>query len=245
MIWALGKLNKVINSGSSSGNLQQFNANLPIGISVLKQIDPLRYKLLFGKREITTKSQKRLEVGGHYWGEFGEGKEGVLLISNLEKKPDIFDDDAHFLDLEFELFEDIFKTKEQPIQLFKSFILSKMAESTTNQNAFMVCENILLSLNKSIISLPLLQDGRKTLFQFHIDSQSVVFYMAFENLGPVEGIISFENDIFKTTLAVKFEKTLFWMKKELKNLNIDSSLSLKSKICPLYEIKKALLDVKG
>ncbi len=57
----------VVQGSSSSIN---FNANLPINVEVLKQLDSSRYRLKLGRKELTTKSHKPLREGEMYWGNF-------------------------------------------------------------------------------------------------------------------------------------------------------------------------------
>ena len=66
----------------------RFNSVLPVTIDVLKQSSKNEYQLLVGTKEITTKSQKELDVGSKYWGVLKEDRDvGTLNLSQLLKKP--------------------------------------------------------------------------------------------------------------------------------------------------------------
>ena len=102
---------------TSSSNIN-FNANLPVSIEVLQQIDSVRYRLKIGRKELTTKSSKNLKEGEKYWANFSEGNGGVLTISNLWKQPKFFEQDAYFLPTSL---EKLFESKNFSYTSFKKF----------------------------------------------------------------------------------------------------------------------------
>jgi hypothetical protein len=232
----ISKLSK-IDANANSKSSMRFNGSLPITIEVLKNLGMDRYKLLLGTKEFTTKSQKKLERGAKYWGSFGEGKAGIITISNLIKKPNFLQSNSGFLDIELSEFLAQIAQVESPISTLKEWIIENLEKDDTKKDKFLIFSDMLLSLKDDIIHLPLKHNGKTTLLQVKLGPKYMEFYCAFENLGPMHGYIS--SGVFN--LEVLFDKTYYFLKKS----NIATNISISKPIEPLYSSDKLILDLKG
>jgi len=223
---------------TSSSNIN-FNANLPVSIEVLKQIDATRYRLKLGRKELTTKSSKNLKEGQKYWANFSEGRGGILTISNLWKQPQLFEDEAYFLPISLEEF---FESKSFNYNDFKAFLLKQLSDEVLSKELFKTYSYMLLALSKATIHIPLLFKGKKVMVQFQKQAdESLLFYIAYEHLGPLLGSISptgFE-------IATMYDKSLHYLQKESPKLGMITHFTLKKELKPLFDISDLVLDLKG
>jgi len=236
MINTLSKLSK-IDADANKKNSLRFNSSLPITIKVLKTLSLDRYKLLLGTREFTTKSQKELEVGAQYWGSFGEGKDGIITISNLVKKPNFLQRSNGFLDIEISEFLKQIMEVASPISTFKEWVVESLEKDETKKDDFMLFSDMLLALKDDIIHLPLKHNKKPNLLQIKLGADYMEFYIAYENLGPMIGYIS--KGVFN--LNVLFDKTYYFLQKT----DIATNISINKPIEPLYISDKLILDLKG
>ncbi len=253
MITAINEIAKFESVFSKLSTLQ-FNATLPISIKVLKRVDLNRFTLLMGKKEVETKSMVPLKEGEVYWGEFKTSKEGIVKISNLLQKPSFEVKKEHLSkDLFFSLEEikEIF-SKEKSKSVFKEEILNKMA-SSKNREDFIHLTNTLLALQNAVFFVPVKIDERRYFFQFKNKQKkdkvkkefTTSFYVSFENLGPINGVLRVADNDKKLTLYAYYKKSALFLKEELKNLHIRSEIFVSKEIKPLFETNKRLLDIKG
>ncbi len=229
----LSKIDANVNTKSS----MRFNGSLPINIEVIKTLSMNRYKLLLGTKEFTTKSQKKLERGAKYWGSFGEGKAGIITISNLCKKPNFLQSDSGFLDIELSEFLAQISLVQSPLSTFKEWLIENLEKDDIKKDKFIIFSDMLLALKENIIHLPLKHNGKTTLLQIKLNSSYMEFYCAFENLGPMHSYIS--KGVFN--LDVLYEQTYYFLKKS----NIATNISILKPIEPLYNSDKLILDLKG
>lgn len=231
---------KIVDNSQSSIN---FNGNLPISIEVLKQLELGRFKLKLGRKELTTKSNKNLKEGKKYWGNFFQGQGGILTISNLCIQPEMFQSYDSFLQ---EKDADFFESMVQESEKLKDFLLYQLSESPLNKEQFTIFSSMLLALKKGVVHLPFLKEGKKTLLQFRYNNENTIeFYAAFENIGPLEGLLERRNATFELTLHAAYDKSLLYLEKELDKLDIITKLSLQQEIVPLYDTNDLTLDLKG
>jgi hypothetical protein len=241
MISTLQKLtglgSDIVQSASSSSI--NFNANLPVTITVLKKIDPLRYRLKVGRKELTTKSQKALEISKRYWANFDENKGGILTISQMWPQPEAFQNEALFPVEDFSFF---FDQKDFSYDDFRTFLMKKLSDETVSKELFQSYTPMLLALSKQIVHLPLIHNDKKILLQFQaIGKDTVMFYIAMENLGPIQGRLD-QNSL---NLAVMYEKSLYYLQKEQAKLGMITRFSLQKEIHPLFDRSDMIFDVKG
>jgi len=231
---------------------------LPVTIDVLEKNDKNQFLLKIGNKELTTKSDKELDVGGKYWGVLKEDKDSKAVnLSQLLKKPKLLQmQRKNFLpQLNETKLQDLI-TKENPKTELKMQLLDKLSQSVS-KNEFMTITNMIAALNENVFTLVLKDENQSTMFQFkkrkksnsEDDSNSeakVDFYAAFEHLGPVEGVVSTIGDERKVSLSLYYAESLDFLKKELENLDLEGLLYKKGKnIEPIYELSASLLDVKG
>jgi len=240
MISTLQKLSGIAQDiGHTSSSSINFNANLPVSIEVLRKVDPFRYSLKIGRKELTTKSHKELHEGQKYWANFSETKGGILTISNLWKQPDLFESDVFFLP---NTFEELTSKNGFSYDAFKTFLVNHLADPATSQELFITYSYMLLALSKMIIHLPFLNNGKKLLIQFqHEMDEKLLFYIALEHLGPLRGLIH-NNELF---LEIMYEKSLMYLQKEQAKLGMITHLSLQKEISPLFDRSNVMLDIKG
>ena len=240
MIGTISKLSQ-INAAGSSNNPLRFNGSLPINITVLKYLGRDRYKLLLGTKHFTTKSQRELEAGAKYWGSFGAGKNGIITISNLVKKPSFLQQDMTFLDIECTEFLTQLMQVQSPISTFKEWVLENLEKKETPKTSFKLFAQMLLALKEEIIHLPFKHHNQLNILQIKPSNYGYEFYCVFENLGPIRGFFTQK----KLTLEVLFGKTHYFLTKQMKKSGIVTNINLNKQIEPFYSFDKLMLDLKG
>lgn len=246
MINTLSKLSSIASKAENSSLNLRFNSSLPITITVLESMTLDRYKLLLGNREFTTKSQKKLEKGAKYWGNFGENKDGIITISGLIKKPSFFQDSSLFLDFELNTILQEIKSLDYPSRFYKNWILENLATKGIDKNTFRALTQMLMALNEQIFHLPMKSGDKPLLMQFSsVINKRVDFYIAYENLGPLRGYILNGTANKTVSMDVLYEKSFYFLKKEFEKLDIISYMNIDKNIKPLYDTDKLMLDIKG
>ena len=245
-----------IDSLLSNLKTARFNSLLPMTIDVLDKSKENLYMLKIGTKELSTKSAMNLEVGSKYWGMMKEDASlNSLSLSQLLKKPKLLQMQRDNFLPQFtetklaELF-----SKANPKTEFKLMLLDKLSQAST-KNEFMTLTNMIAALNENIFTMVLKEGNQNTMFQFKKrkkvnqgakEDAQIDFYAAFENLGPVEGLISVVKDERRVSLSLFYESSLEFLKNELEFLDLKGLLYYKDKkIEPLYELTPSLLDVRG
>jgi hypothetical protein len=234
----------------------RFNSVLPVTIDVLQKSDKNQYTLQIGNKELQTKSTLDLDVGSKYWGVM---KEDVKLnsptLSQLLKKPKLLQmQRKNFLpELDSAKLQELI-TKENPKSELKTVLLERLSQAV-NKNEFMTLTNMIAALNENVFTMVLKEGNQSTMFQFKKRKKSstdakedakIDFYAAFENLGPVEGVVSVIGDEKKLSLSLFYEESLEFLKNELEYLDLEGFLYKKDKnIEPIYELTASLLDLRG
>jgi hypothetical protein len=258
-IAALAKIEAIL---QKAGEIK-FNTTLPINIEVKEKLDPKKYLLDVGKRELSVESRVKLEVGKSYWGQMSkmqdDGFNKRVTISNLLIKPHLLQKGKKepILSFDFKELERVFQEKS-PKEAMKIAILDRLSIATSKAE-FLNLTNILNALNNDVFTMILTQNDKETLFQFKkrkrekkdksdeadVDMK-IDFYAAFEHLGPIEGVVELIEGEKRVLLFVYYENSLEFLKKELNSLDFEGFLYKKEgKITPLYEYGSSLLDVKG
>jgi len=215
-----------------------FNANLPINVTVLKQLDASRYRLKIGRKELTTKSHKPLREGEIYWGDFSQGQGGILTLSQLWKQPRLFQSHEHFLSATL---EEIVGQSTFSLRVFKDVLLDTLLAKESSKLHFTSFSYMLQALTKGIVHLPLLNDNKRYLLQFMPQEDACFFYVAFENLGPLSGKITSES----LEIYTMYEKSLYFLEKELSKLGMIATVGFQKEIFPLFDADELSLDLKG
>jgi len=227
-------------------NTVKFNNNLPITITVLEEINNQQYKLLLGKKMLKARSKKKLKTNSEYWGDLNDTKEGGISISNMIAKPDIFNSNLAFMDIEKDSFLQSFMSLENPMQEIKKSVIKKMSDPKITKEEFLTLSHTLLAYEKNLFHLLASIKNKKILIQFQIKQDKIVeFYLAFENLGAIKGIITSCKDKIIIDMSVMFKKSYEYIKKVLKNLDSNINFSIDTNIKPLFNSSELLLDIKG
>jgi hypothetical protein len=229
-----------------NANAVEFNNNLPITITVLEEMGNQQYKLLLGKKILKARSKKKLKEKSEYWGDLNDTQEGGISISNMIAKPDIFNSNLAFMDIEKDSFLQSLVSLENPLQEIKKSVIKKMSNLQTTKEEFLTLSHILLAYENNIFHLPASIKNKKILIQFQIkQDKNIEFYLAFENLGPIKGIITSYKDKIIINISVMFKKSYEYIKKVLKNLDLNINFSINTNIKPLFNSSELLLDIKG
>ncbi|HIP46510.1 MAG TPA: hypothetical protein EYG95_03005, partial [Campylobacterales bacterium] len=202
----------------------KFDKILPVNIDVKEKLEAKTYLLQVGKKEMTTKSMVDLEVGKQYWGVMKEDtKLKSLSLSQLLEKPQLLQGKKSLLpNLSLQKLEQLL-TSENPKEAMKFGLLEKMTNATSKQE-FMTLSNMLQAVNENVFTMLLAHDNNETLFQFkkrkskESDDASkedvkIDFYAAFENLGPIEGVVEVIDGVRKLSLYLYYENSLKFLEK--------------------------------
>ncbi len=255
MINKIASLAKIENILAKMSSIR-FNAILPVNIDVKEKIDPTRYLLQIGKREISTKSLIDLEVGSKYWGVLKEDmRTNSINLSNLLKKPKLLNlkNQINLPHFSKEAFLALI-SKENPKSELKALMLQSLANANSKSD-FVILSNMLLALNENVFSFVLKEDNKNALFQLRKRKKPIKsatkedieleFYAAFEHLGPVEGVVESISKEIKLTLNLYYENSAIFLQRELKNLGMIAKININKDITPLFESNESLLDLKG
>ena len=126
-------------------------------------------------------------------------------------------------------------------RIFKEALLEAMLNKACEKTLFTTFSYMLLALSKGIVHLPLCYETRRYLLQWTLENETCSFYAAFENLGPIRGQIQQDSLVIESI----YEKSLFFLEKELPKLDMIATLSLQKEIYPLFDTDKLSLNLKG
>jgi 3'-phosphoadenosine 5'-phosphosulfate sulfotransferase len=225
----ISKLGKILKNVNRLEGIKEFNATLPVKIEVKKEINPIRYLIKLGNKEVETKSSVPLEIGKKYFAEIKEIK-SRLQISNLKEIPEILD-----------VLEKInLKTpkNESKLNIFtKEEILHHLANAQ-NKSEFIFFSNMLTAYTQKIHHL-IINDKKKALIQYKYEKNRVKFYAVFNHLGELEGEISTET----LTIYSPYTATLQLIGLYKDELNLKLFL-YKKETKPIYVFSENLLNLK-
>jgi hypothetical protein len=133
--------------------------------------------------------------------------------------------------------------------------------STNNRDEFIFLNQLLLSMENNVISIPVHFEDRSALFQYkyrrekkkkeEIDEvKTLDFYAAFDTLGPMKGkLIYYKNQVdlnieVNFPISKKFLLENLGISEQLKNMNIIIKV-IETEIQPLYSFtQNNLLDLR-
>ena len=237
----ISQVGKILKATNRLNMPTEFNSTLPLTITVKKQLNPIRYLLQLGKKEVETKSYTPLEVGAKYKAQINQ-TDSKIEIKNLTKLPNIFN---KFPDTIQYSIDDLIK--DNPLESnekYKNFLLNHLANSTT-KDEFLFFSQMLLAFNQEIKHL-FIKDEKKALIQIKHKKRKINFYAFFENLGAIGGEIYLIDEIY-LNLMVEFQNSLYLIQKNTQNLKgIIINNITQEKIKPLFEINEnnSLLNLK-
>jgi len=236
----IAQVGKILKATNRLNMPTEFNATLPITITVKKQLNPIRFLLQMGNKEVETKSYTPLEVGAKYKAEILQ-KDSKIEIKNLTKLPNIFN---KFPDTIKYSVDDLLK--DNPLESnnkYKNFLLNHLANATT-KDEFLFYSQMLLAFNQEIKHL-FIKDEKKALIQFKHKKRKINFYAYFESLGAIGGEIYLTDEIY-LNLMVEFQNSFYFIQKYIDELNGIRVNIKQDKIKPLFEISEnnSLLNLK-
>jgi hypothetical protein len=237
----ISQVGKILKATNRLNMPTEFNASLPITIEVKKQINPIRYILKLGKKEVETKSYSPLEIGGKYKAQINQ-TDNKIEIKNLKKIPNIFNKFPNSIKYGIDdlLKDDPLKSPDK----YKTFLMKNLAQAN-NQQEFVFYSQMLLALNQEVYHL-FINDEKKSLIQLKPKKKKLKFYGFFENLGGIGGEIYLIDEIY-LDLMVEFQNSLYLIEKNLDELKGVIINSIKQeKTTPLFEVSEnSLLNLKG
>ncbi|WP_456480423.1 hypothetical protein [Nautilia sp.] len=226
----VSKLGKILKTLNRFEGIKEFNATLPVKIEVKKEINPIRYLIKLGNREVETKSTVPLEVGKKYFAQIKEIK-SKLQISNLKEIPEILTilDKIKFLNE---------KDKTFKLHTFsKDEILQHLANAN-NKTEFVFFTNILTAYQQKIFHL-IINEKKKALMQYKYSKNKVKFYAVFNHLGELEGEITPGS----LTVCSPYSATLQLIEFYKDELDLEVFL-YKKEAKPLYVFAENMLNLK-
>ena len=235
----ISQVGKILKATNRLNMPTEFNSTLPLTIEVKKQINPIRYIIQLGKKEIETKSYTPLEVGSKYKAEI-EQNNSKIEIKNLKKMPTIFERMPQLNYSIDNLLEDEPFTSTKK---YKTFLLNHLANSSSKEQ-FLFFTQLLLATTQNVYHL-FINENKKALLQLKPKKRKLEFYGYFEHLGAIGGEIYLIDEIY-LDLMVEFQKSLQFLKENRKNLKGVVINSIKQQeLKPLFEISgENLLNLK-
>jgi len=229
----ISQVGKILKATNRLNMPTEFNATLPITIIVKKQLNPIRYILQLGKKEVETKSYTPLEVGAKYKAQINQ-TDSKIEIKNLTKIPNIFNKFPNNIN---STIDDLLK--DNPLEnntKYKNFLLNHLANASTKEE-FIFFSQMFLALNQEIKHLFIKENNKKALIQLKHKKRKIDFYAYFENLGAIGGEIYLSDEIY-LNLMVEFQNSFELLKQyqnDLKGIVINLS---NQKIKPLFEVNE-------
>jgi len=223
----ISKLGKVLKTFNRLSEISEFNATLPVKIEVKKQLNPIRYLITLGNREIETKSSLPLTVGKKYFAQIKENK-NILKISNLRELPQIL-----------EIMEKISSSKNDKVQSFSKNEILQHLSNAQNKLEFIFYTNMLIALEHKIHHL-MINGRKKALLQYKYTKKRVKFYAVFTHLGELEGEITPDS----LTVSSPYPATLQLIERYKDELELNVYLQQKD-IRALYDFSENLLNLKA
>lgn len=246
----IAKIQQILDQNQTT----RFNSTLPISLKVLQKTGINRYLMLIGTQEMTTKSYQDLLEGKSYWAQMGKSSVGSILISKLTVQPKLMEMKEPPVKFTLQEFSRFFNetARQEGFAGFKTALLENLA-SSENRQEFLFNTNLFLSLQAGVITLPLWYEGRFSYLQMKkrklegTEENSLEFYAAFPNLGPIQGLLVKHQEELGLLLSLQYPGAKTLLEEELDALEgIDTiKLELLEKIVPFYEFRDSILDIRG
>jgi len=236
----ISQIGKIMKATNRLNMPTEFNSTLPLTITVKKQLNPIRYLLQLGRKEVEVKSYTKLEIGAKYKAEINQTN-SKIEIKNLKKLPKIFTKFPKTLNYTT---DDLLK--DNPLKNnthYKNFLLNHLA-SSNSKDEFIFFTQLLLAENQQIKHLFINEEKKRALLQLKYKKNKIKFYGFFENLGGIGGEI-FLADTLYLNLMVEFQNSLELIKKYINELKGMQVTIKQEKTKPLFEISdNSLLNIK-
>jgi len=248
MNFSINQLNSLVKLISSNPNEAKALIKLT-SVDILKSLGNGQYNILLDGKTLTAQSHKTLTEGSKYWTQLTDTKDSTPKLSNLIKIPQILESFQNRL-THYSIKEllSILESKN-PAGTFKQSLVEQLATASTKEE-FSNISNLLLSLQNQTFTIPLLFNSSFSILQFKkrynkkTKKTQIDFYTALEFLGPISGVISFDNGNIVVNINVAFDKTKNFLENDMENFSYKIDISLLKDIEPLYNTNKnSLLDI--
>ncbi|NPA55916.1 MAG: hypothetical protein GXO40_06085 [Epsilonproteobacteria bacterium] len=236
----ISQVGKILKAANRLNMPAEFNATLPLNITVKKQLNPIRYLLKLGNKELETRSYTPLEVGRQYKAIVTQHGDKIE-IKNLHKIPNIF---MKFPDSITYSVDDLLE--DDPLQSnekYKQFLMHHLANAN-NKEEFLFYSQLFLAFNQNIKHL-FIKDKTKAIIQMKpTKKQKLSFWGYFEHLGAIGGEIYLADELY-LTLIVEFLNSLNFLQKHIEQLHMNVTLKQDTPP-PLFEVTQtnSLLNLK-
>ncbi|WP_104697066.1 MULTISPECIES: hypothetical protein [unclassified Helicobacter] len=244
------KISSLLQNISKISHTKEINNTLPILLQVLKKESKDIYLIKMGNMQTTTKSQKELLIGGKYLANVTKSSIGSILLSNLTPYPKLLDEIGNspiklthhdlkkFLNKDYKIF----------LEEWKTFLLEHLSQAPTREN-FLFLGNMLLSLQKEILTLIVNEDKKDNLLQIKKKKsrQELEFYALYPHLGSIDGLIYQKGQDLGLRLIVTFDSVKNLLEKNISSLDSFSQIDIfkTETIEPLFNFKDHLLDLRS
>ena len=160
-----------------SGTNTIINASLPVIIEVLEKTSWWRYNLRFGKRILSTKSQRELEIGELYFANVGKDQGGVININKLIKRQR-----GVYISGAQGWIERIIDSGETDFLFDELKTSLALCDDALSFDALL---ESLMALQKGIVSLPFVYNELFCLFQLRKNGVKCELYLLFGSFAPI------------------------------------------------------------
>jgi hypothetical protein len=236
----ISQIGKIMKATNRLNMPTEFNSTLPLTIKVKKQLNPIRYMLQLGRKEVEVKSYNKLEVGANYKAMINQTN-NKIEIKNLSKLPEIFNKMPNNLNYTI---DDLIK--DNPLKdntHYKNFLLNHLTNATT-RDEFIFLSQLLLAENQQIKHLFINEKKKRALMQIKYKKNRLKFYGFFENLGAIGGEMFLADSIY-LNLMVEFQNSLILIQNNIDELRGMVVNIKQEKIKPVFEISdNSLLNIK-
>ncbi len=218
-------------------------------IDILKSLGNSKYTILLDNKTITAQSEKPLSEGAKYWAQMTNLKDSIPKLSQLLRQPLLLKN-LQNSSIEFSLkdLQTILSSKK-PQNMLKQDLLQNLVNSTSKEE-FTSNSTLLLSLQNQTMTIPINYHNYFSILQFKkrynkkSKKTQIDFYAALEFLGPISGILLFNNSNVYINLNVAFEKTKQFLQRDIKNISYKVDISVVGEIKPLYNTNiNSILDI--
>jgi hypothetical protein len=238
----ISQIGKILKATNRLNIPTEFNSTLPLTITIKKQLNPIRYLIQLGNKEVEVKSYTKLDISTQYKAEINQVN-NKIEIKNLSKLPTIFSKMPKNLNYTIAdlLKDDVLKDNKH----YKNFLLNHLANSTSKEE-FIFLTQLLIAENQQIKHIFINENKKRALMQLKYKKNRLKFYGFFENLGAIKGEILLSDEIY-LNLMVEFQNSFILIKNNIDDLKLKGIIiNIKQKkIKPLFEISNNnLLNIK-
>ncbi|MCF6340636.1 MAG: hypothetical protein L3J10_07805 [Sulfurimonas sp.] len=218
-------------------------------VNILKSLGNSKYTILLDNKTLTAQSEKPLSEGVKYWAQMTNLKNSTPKLSQLLKQPLLLKNlQNSYVEFSLKDLQTILNSKK-PQNILKQDLLQNLANSTSKEE-FISNSTLLLSLQNQTMTIPINYHNYFSILQFKkrynkkSKKTQIDFYAALEFLGPISGILLFNNSNVSINLNVAFEKTKQFLQRDIKNISYKVDISVVGEIEPLYNTNiNSILDI--